>query len=189
MLRLGWPLVVLAALSLTACLDDPAVRIPLPAGLQRAADGLRAIGQGRQVDELVLAMNRAAEAAMPGARPLLMEAVRSMSVEDALRIVRGGETSVTDFFAAKTRSALSARLLPVVAAQTGRLQLAARYDAIARRGALFGFVKPEDASVDRYVTRRALDALYRRIGDEERRIRADPAGTGSAVLRAVFGGR
>ena len=106
-----------------------------------------------------------------------------------LRIVRGGETSVTDFFAAKTRSALSERLLPVVAAQTGRLQLAARYDAIARRGALFGFVKPEDASVDRYVTRRALDALYRRIGDEERRIRADPAGTGSAVLRAVFGGR
>ena len=168
-------------------LGNPQVRIPLPGALNSAASMLRAIGQERRVDELVTAMNRAAEAAVPMARPLLVNAVKSMSVEDAVRIVRGGDTSVTDFFAAKTRGPLAERFLPIVAEQTRKVSLAAKYDAVASTGSAFGLIKPEDANVEQYVTRKALDGLYLMIGQEEKKIRADPLGTGSAILRAVFG--
>jgi hypothetical protein len=170
-------------------LDNPRVRIPLPGGLDKAAALLRNLGQGRRVDELVDAMNRAAEAAVPEARPLLVNAVKTMSVEDAVRIVRGGDTSVTDFFAAKTRPALAARFLPIVARETQKVSLAEKYDAVASRGAAFGLVRPEDADVAQYVTRKALDGLFLTIGEQEKRIRADPLGTGSALLAAVFGRR
>jgi len=170
-------------------LDNPQVRIPLPGALERAASMLRAIGQGRRVDDLVDSMNRAAEQAVPEARPLLVNAVKSMSVDDAVRIVRGGDTSVTDFFAAKTRAPLGEKFLPVVTAETQKVSLAAKYDAVASKGSLFGLVRPEDASVEQYVTRKALDGLYFMIGQEEKKIRADPVATGSALLKAVFGGR
>lgn len=170
-------------------LDDPRVRIPLPEGLEGAATLMRSLGQGQRVDELVTAMNRAAEAAVPEARPLLLDAVKSMSVEDAVRIVRGGDTSVTDFFAAKTREPLSARFRPIVEAQTRKVSLARKYDAVARKGATFGLLKQQEADVEGYVTRKALDGLYRVIGEEEKKIRADPVATGSALLKAVFGGR
>jgi len=168
-------------------LANPQVRIPLPGALESAASMLRAIGQQRRVDELVTAMNRAAEAAVPEAKPLLVNAVRSMSVEDAVRIVRGGDTSVTDFFAGKTREPLGEKFLPIVAEQTRKVSLAARYDEVAGKGAAFGLVKKEDANVEEYVTRKALDGLYLMIGQEEKKIRSDPVATGSALLRAVFG--
>ena len=170
-------------------LDNPQVRIPLPPALKGAASMLRAIGQQRRVDDLVDSMNRAAEQAVPAARPLLLNAVRSMSVEDAVRIVRGGDTSVTDFFASKTRSALGEKFLPIVSAETHRLALTEKYDAVAGKGSALGLVRPEDANVEQYVTRKALDGLFLMIGQEERKIRADPAGTGSALLKAVFGRR
>ena len=169
-------------------LDNPQVRIPLPGGLKTAASMLRAIGQQQRVDELVDSMNRAAEQAVPAARPLLLDAVHAMSVEDAVRIVRGGDTSVTDFFAAKTRAPLGERFLPIVGAETRKVSLAAKYDAVASKGSAFGLIKPEDANVEQYVTRKALDGLFLMIGQEERKIRADPVGTGSAILKAVFGG-
>jgi len=169
-------------------LDNPQVRIPLPGALERAASMLRAIGQGQRVDDLVNSMNRAAEQAVPEARPLLVHAVRSMSVDDAVRIVRGGDTSVTDFFAAKTRAPLGDKFLPIVTTETQKVSLAAKYDAVASKGSLFGLIKPEDASVEQYVTRKALDGLYFMIGQEEKKIRADPVATGSAILKAVFGG-
>jgi hypothetical protein len=170
-------------------LDNPKVRIPLPGALDKAATLLRNLGQGRRVDELVDAMNRAAEAAVPEARPLLVNAVRTMSVEDAVRIVRGGDTSVTDFFAGKTRPALSERFLPIVTRETEKVSLAEKYNAVASKGSAFGLVRPEDANVQQYVTRKALDGLFLMIGEEEKRIRADPVATGSALLKAVFGGR
>jgi hypothetical protein len=168
-------------------LDNPQVRIPLPAALKSAATMLRAIGQQRRVDELVTAMNRAAEQAVPAAKPLLVNAVRTMSVDDAVKIVRGGDTSVTDFFAAKTRAQLGAKFLPIVTAETNKLALTAKYDAVAGKGVALGLVKAEDASVEQYVTRKALDGLFLMIGQEEKKIRADPVGSGSAILKAVFG--
>lgn len=169
-------------------LDDPRVKIPLPAGLDRAASMLRAIGQQQRVDDLVNSMNRAAEMAVPAAKPLLLNAVHEMSVEDAVKIVRGGDTSVTDFFAAKTRAPLGEKFLPIVTAETQKVSLAAKYNAVASKGSAFGLVKPEDANVAQYVTRKALDGLFFMIAQEERKIRADPVGTGSALLKSVFGG-
>ena len=169
-------------------LDDPRVKIPLPAALDRAASMLRAIGQQQRVDDLVNSMNRAAEMAVPAAKPLLLNAVHEMSVEDAVKIVRGGDTSVTDFFAAKTRAPLGEKFLPIVTAETQKVSLAAKYNAVASKGSAFGLVKPEDANVAQYVTRKALDGLFFMIAQEERKIRADPVGTGSALLKSVFGG-
>ena len=169
-------------------LGNPKVRIALPGFLDNAAKLLRATGQRERVDELVTAMNRAAEQAVPLAEPLLRNAVKSLSVDDALRLVRGGETSVTDFFAGKTREPLAIQFLPIVTKATERVSLASKYDAVAGRAAGLGLVKTEDANLQRYVTRKALDGLYLMIGEEERKIRRDPVGTGSAVLRKVFGG-
>jgi len=168
-------------------LDNPKVRIPLPGALDQAAKMLKMIGQQARVDELVTAMNRAAEAAVPEGRAVLADAVRSMSVEDAQRIVTGGDTSVTDFFARKTREPLTAKFLPIVTRATERVSLAQKYDAVAGKAAGMGLVKGEDADVRHYVTGKTLDGLYLMIGEEERRIRSDPVGTGSAILKKVFG--
>ena len=168
-------------------LDNPKVRIPLPGALDQAAKMLKMIGQEARVDELVTAMNRAAEAAVPEGRAVLADAVRSMSVEDAQRIVTGGETSVTDFFARKTREPLTAKFLPIVARATERVSLAQKYDAVAGKAAGMGLVKGDEADVRHYVTGKTLDGLYLMIGEEERRIRSDPVGTGSAILKKVFG--
>ena len=148
---------------------------------------LKATGQGRRVDELVTAMNRAAEAAVPHARALLVSAVKSMSVDDAVKIVQGGDTSVTQFFTAKTREPLGVQFLPIVARATEKVSLARKYDALAGRAAGFGLMKKEDANLNGYVTGKALDGLYFMIGEEEKKIRKDPVGTGSAILKKVFG--
>ena len=169
-------------------LGNPKVRIPLPGFLESAAKLMRATGQRKQVDELVTAMNRAAEQAVPLAGPLLRDAVKAMSVEDALRLVRGGDTAVTDFFAGKTREPLGVKFLPIVGQATERVALASKYDAVAGKAAGLGLMKGEDADLKRYVTRKALDGLYLVIGEEERKIRRDPVGTGSALLKRVFGG-
>jgi hypothetical protein len=168
-------------------LGNPKVRIPLPGFLDDAARLLRFTGQQRRVDELVTAMNRAAEAAVPEAKGLLVAAVKSMSLGDARRIVGGGEDSVTRFFADKTRAPLTRRFLPIVTRETKRVDLAARFNAVAGKAANLGLVKGDDANIERYVTRKALDGLYLMIGEEERKIRRDPVGTGSAILAKVFG--
>jgi hypothetical protein len=168
-------------------LGNPKVRIPLPGFLADAAELLKAVGQQRRVDELVTAMNRAAEAAVPEAKALLVSAARSMSVEDALGIVRGEDDSVTQFFAAKTREPLGIKFLPIVTRATERVALARKYNAVAGRASTLGLVNKQDANVQQYVTGKALDGLYLMIGEEERKIRRDPVGTGSAILKKVFG--
>jgi hypothetical protein len=168
-------------------LGNPQVRIPLPGYLKDAARLLNAIGRRQQVEELEVAINRAAENAVPLAKKLLSDAVKNMSVGDAKRILTGGDTSVTAFFADKTREPLSLQFLPVVRQATSRVGLAEKYDRIAKKGVALRLVKTEDASIDHYVTRKALDALYLVIGEEEKKIRRDPVGTGSALLTRVFG--
>ncbi len=168
-------------------LGNPKVRIPLPSGLDSAAKLLRGIGQGQQVDELVTAMNRAAEAAVPQSRQLLSDAVARMSVNDAKKILTGGDTSVTRFFADKTRKPLGVSFLPIVTEQTEKVALAEKYNAVAGKAAGFGLVRKEDANVQEYVTGKALDGLYLMIGEEEKKIRRDPVGTGSDLLKKVFG--
>ena len=168
-------------------LGNPRVRIPLPGYLNDAAKLMRKLGQGGRVDALETAMNRAAEAAVPAARTLLVQTVKDISVEDALKIVRGGDTSVTDFFAGKTRVPLTAKFLPIVTRETEKVQLADKYNAVAAKAAGMGLLKDKDANLQQYVTAKALDGLYAVIGEEEKKIRRDPVGTGSAILRKVFG--
>jgi hypothetical protein len=168
-------------------LDNPKVRIPLPGILNDAGRLLKATGQGARVDELVTAMNRAAELAVPEAKTLLVSTVKAMSVEDARRIVTGGDNSVTQFFANKTRQPLGVKFLPIVTRATERVRLADKYNAVAGKAAGMGLVKPQDASIQQYVTGKALDGLYLMIGEEEKKIRRDPVGTGSAILKKVFG--
>jgi hypothetical protein len=168
-------------------LGNPKVRIPLPGFLEDASKLLKLTGQGKRVDELVTSMNRAAEAAVPMGRDVLVGAVKSMSVTDAKNILAGGDNSVTQFFAEKTRLPLGDKFLPIVTKATEKVGLAKQYNKVAGRAAGIGLVKSEDANIQRYVTGKSLDGLYTIIGEEERKIRQDPVGTGSAILKKVFG--
>ncbi len=168
-------------------LGNPKVRIPLPGQLERAAKLLRQFGQGRRIDELVTTMNRAAEQAVPMGKDLLVGAVQSMTVTDAKNILAGGETSVTEFFATKTRAPLGQRFLPVVTQATEKVGLTQQYNSFAGKAAAYGLLRKEDANLAQYVTGKTLDGLYVMIGEEERKIRRDPVGTGSDILRRVFG--
>jgi hypothetical protein len=168
-------------------LGNPKVRIPLPGYLQDASQLLRTLGQGKRLDKLETAMNRAAEAAVPEAKALLVNAVKSMSVQDAKQILRGGDTSVTEFFSSKTREPLGARFLPIVSRATEKVGLARQYNEVVDRVGRFGIVDPQTARIEPYVTAKALDGLFFVIGEEEKKIRGDPVGTGSAILRKVFG--
>jgi hypothetical protein len=168
-------------------LDNPKVRIPLPGFLNEAAKIAKFTGQQKRVDELVTAMNRAAEAAVPQAKSLLVNAVKAMSVEDGKQILTGGDNAVTNFFAGKTRAPLSVTFLPIVTRATEKVALADKYNALAGKASGLGLVRKEDANIQQYVTGKALDGLYLMIGEEERKIRQDPIGTGSAILSKVFG--
>ena len=168
-------------------LDNPKVRIELPGYLNEAAKVLKFTGQQRRVDELVTAMNRAAEAAVPEAKTLLVNAVKSMSVEDGRQILTGGDNSATQFFADKTRAPLAVKFLPIVTRATEKVSLAGKYNKVAGQAASFGLVNKDEANIQSYITGKALDGLYLMIGEEERKIRADPIGTGSAILKKVFG--
>ncbi len=168
-------------------LNNPRVKIALPGFLEQAAKVLQFTGQQQRVDDLETAMNRAAESAVPQAGPLLENAVKSMSVEDARRILTGGNDAVTLFFADKTRASLSTKLLPVVTRATQKVALTDKYNAVAGRAAGLGLIGKDDADIEHYVTARTLDGLYLMIGEEERKIRQDPVGTGSALLQKVFG--
>ncbi|MEO7401261.1 MAG: DUF4197 domain-containing protein [Polaromonas sp.] len=181
----------LAAVSLLGRADgflgNPKVRIPLPGYLEDASKLLKNFGQGKKIDELVTAMNRAAESAVPMGKDLLVGAVRAMNVNDAKNILSGGETSVTNFFAEKTRAPLGVKFLPVVNQATEKVGLANKYNEFAGKAAGFGLVKKEDANLQHYVTGKTLDGLYLIIGEEEKKIRQDPVGTGSAIIGKVFG--
>ena len=167
-------------------LGNPKVRIPLPGILDSAAKLLKTTGQQKKVDELITAMNRAAEAAVPQARTLLINTAKSISLDDAIKIVRGGDNAVTEYFAGKTRAPLGEQFLPIVTKATEKVALADKFNAVAGRAAQLGLLKGDDANIQRYVTGKSLDGLYLMIGEEERKIRRDPVGTGSAILRKVF---
>lgn len=166
---------------------NAALRIPLPPSLQKAEKAMHMFGMGKQADDLVLSMNRAAEAAVPEARTLLVDAVRAMTLEDAKGILTGGQTSATDFFRRKTEATLTERFGPIVKATTDRIGLAQQYNQYAGMAAQFNLIDKQQASVEQYVTQQALDRLYTVIGEKEAAIRANPMQAGSALLKKVFG--
>ncbi|HEY5898412.1 MAG TPA: DUF4197 domain-containing protein [Burkholderiales bacterium] len=168
-------------------LGNPQVRIPLPESAQRAERLLRRFGMGSYADELQVTMNRAAEAAVPEARSLFIESVKKMTVQDAKGIVSGGDTAGTEYFRRTTREQLHRRFLPIVQQATARVDLARKYEDYADKAAAVGLLKKEDADLDQYVTAKALEGLYFMVGEEEKKIRKDPIGAGSSIIRKVFG--
>ena len=168
-------------------LKNPSVRIGLPPALRSAEAVIRSIGMGTQADDLVLRMNRAAEAVVPQARTLLTNAVKKMSVQDAKGILTGGDDAATQYFKRTTSEPLAKQFQPIVKKAMEKVKLAEKYNEIAASGARFGLVKDEDAKLEDYVTRRALDGLFVAIAEEEKKIRKDPAGAASSIIRKVFG--
>lgn len=168
-------------------LSNPKVKIPLPPALERINTALKFAGMGKQADELVVAMNRAAEAAVPEAKNLLVDAVKKMSVQDAKAILTGGDTSATDYFRRSTQAQLTQRFLPVVKKATDRVGLAAQYNALAGQASQFGFVGRDQATIESYVTGKALDGLYLMIAEQEKAFRQNPVGATSDIVRKVFG--
>ncbi len=168
-------------------LNNDKVKIGLPSVLDKAMPLLRMTGQGQKLDDLVVSMNHAAEQAVPLAKPLLLNAVKSMSVTDAKNILTGGDTSVTDFFKQKTSAQLGQKFLPIVKGVTDRNGLSAQYNSVMGQVGKTGMVPAQQSTVEGYVTQRALDGLYTIIGEEEKAIRQDPVGAGSAIIGKVFG--
>lgn len=166
---------------------NPQVKIPLPPSLKSVESGLRLIGMKKQADELVLTMNRAAEAAVPEAKQLLVDAVKKMSVQDAKGILTGGQTSATEYFKRTTQSDLGKRFLPIVRKATDRVGLAQQYNSIAGQGSALGLIKEDQATIEGYVTQKALDGLYFMIGEQEKAFRANPLGASSDIVKKVFG--
>ena len=163
------------------------VKIPLPPNMQKIESGLRMMGMKKQADELVLSMNRAAEAAAPEAQQLLVDAVKKMSVQDAKAILTGGDTAATDYFRRTTQDQLTQRFLPIVKKSTDRVGLAQQYNSLAGQGASLGLVKKDDATIETYVTRKALDGLYLMIAEQEKAFRQNPVGATSDIVKKVFG--
>jgi hypothetical protein len=166
---------------------NPKVKIPLPPALKQVESGLRMMGMKKKADELVLSMNRAAEAAAPEAKQLLVDAVKKMSVQDAKSILTGGDTAATEYFKRTTSAQLTQRFLPIVKKATDRVGLAQQYNNLAGQGSSLGLIKKEDASIENYVTQKALDGLYLMIAEQEKSFRQNPVGAASSIVKKVFG--
>jgi len=136
---------------------------------------------------LVLKMNRAAEAAVPEAKTLLIDSVKKMSLADAKNILSGPEDAATQYFKRTTSTALTEKFLPVVQKATQDVQLAQQYNRFAEMGSRFGIVKKEQVNLEQYVTQKTLDGVYLMIAKEEAAIRKDPIGQASKLLKKVFG--
>ncbi len=166
---------------------NPDVKIPLPNSLRKVERGLKLIGMGDQSDALVLKMNRAAEAAAPEAKALLIDSIKQMSMADAKAILTGPEDAATQYFKRTTSTKMGEKFLPIVKDATSKVKLAQTYNQYAELGSQFGIVNQEDANIEQYVTNKALDGMYLMIAKEEAAIRKDPVGQASNLLKKVFG--
>jgi hypothetical protein len=174
---------------------DQAVKILVPGKMRKAADTLRSVGAGKHVDAFELSMNRAAEQAVPAAAGILSDAVRQMSLRDAIGLVRGGDTSATDFFRRTSEQKLFDAFRPIVAKQTQATGVTRKYKDFTKKnggtmalllGGDSGRAADHNLDLDDYVTREAIDGLFQVIAEQERRIRQDPTARTSELLRRVF---
>jgi hypothetical protein len=168
-------------------LDNPQVKIQLPPKLAKAEGALKMLGLGGQADELVTAMNRAAEAAVPESKPLLKQALKQMTLADAKQILTGGDDAATQYFKRVTYEPLKIKFAPIIDRETAKVKLAESYNSVAQKAVALGVLKPDDASLQSYVTAKTLDGLFTMMAQEERAIRKDPLGQASSLLKKVFG--
>ena len=166
---------------------NPKIKIPMPEKLQTMEKGLRAVGQGDQVDEFVLSMNRAAERAAPEAKAIFWDAIREMSFRDAEKILNGSDTAATEYFRRKTTERLATAFRPIVSDAMNQVGVTRQYKELVGRAQSIPFLKTEDLDIDDYVVRKGLDGLFYVLGEEERKIRREPAARVTDLLKDVFG--
>ena len=170
-------------------LKNAAIKILLPDKLQSLDRGLRLVGYGPQIDELVVGMNRAAEKAAPGAKQIFWDAIGAMSIDDARRILNGSNTAATDYFKGKTTTQLTTAFKPVVEKSMGQVGVTRQYQDLVGRARSIPFLDVESFDLDHYVVGRALDGLFHVVGEEEAKIRTNPAARTTDLLREVFSRR
>lgn len=167
--------------------NDPDVRIGLPGNLGKVAKTMKMMGMGAQVEQLELTMNKAAEAAVPQAQALLLDAVKKMTIGDAKAILAGPQDSATQYLNRTSREQIRARFLPIVKQATDQVGLAQQYNAFAGAATNFGVVDAKSANLEGYVTEQALNGLFEVIAEQEASIRQNPAGAATSLAKKVFG--
>lgn len=167
-------------------LGNEKVRIPLPDNLQKIDDTMRQFGLGQYSDELITTMNRAAEAAVPEAQALLIGAISRMTVADAANILTGKPDAATQYFRSNTETALTGKFRPIVANSMKKVKLTDKYNQFASTGAQFGLVDPQNANLNDYITRKALDGLFLMMAEQEKVIRANPLQATGNLAKKVF---
>lgn len=170
-------------------LGNPQVKIPLPKNLQKVEKTLRFAGQGKKVDEFVEAMNRAAEKAVPVAVDIFTDAILQMTFNDARQILFSGQDdAATQFFRRTSQDKLRVKFRPIVEDFTGKVGVTQKYKQMLGKNSLIGAIAGKDAQdLDGYITEKALDGLFLMVAKEERKIRRDPIGRTTSILRKVFG--
>ena len=163
------------------------IKILMPEKLRTFEKGLRAVGYGPQVDEFVLSMNRAAEQAAPHAKQIFWDAIGEMTFEDARKILSGGDTSATEYFKGKTTNKLTTAFKPPVSNAMNEVGVTRQYKELTGRYESIPFVKKESFDLDQYVVTKALDGLFHMVGEEEKKIRKNPAARTTDLLKEVFG--
>ena len=165
---------------------NAAIKILMPDKLRKLDKGLRAVGLGSQLDAFVLSMNRAAERAAPSAKSIFKEALTKMTFSDAKRILRGGDTAATEYFRDKTSELLTASFLPIVSSSLGEVGATKNYKDLVGRYSALPLVSAPSLDLDQYVTGKSLEGLFHMLGEEERKIRKDPAARVTKLLKDVF---
>jgi Protein of unknown function (DUF4197) len=164
-------------------LGNAAVKIPLPGILQDVAKVAKVLGMGKQIDELTVSMNRAAESAVPQAKDMLVGAAKGLTLTDAKNILTGGETSVTEFFKSKTETPLFGKFLPIVASIVSKVGLAQQYNGLVEKLP----VKGKAGKIENHVTTKSLTGMFYMIGQQEIGFRQNPLGAGGGIIGKVFG--
>jgi hypothetical protein len=181
------------AVDLTGRLDgylaNEAIKILMPPDLRRFESALRTVGFGPQLDELVVGMNRAAERAAPAARAIFVDAITAMTFEDVRRILNGGDTAATEYFQGKTTTRLTTAFRPVVERSLNEVGVARQWKDLSAQARTIPFLNVESFDLDGYVVGKGLDGLFHVLGEEERKIRRDPAARVTDLLKDVFGRR
>lgn len=166
---------------------NQAIKILMPEKIRKVADVLGKIGYQKQVDEFVLSMNRAAEKAAPKAKAIFIDAIKGMSIEDARKILGGGDTAATEYFEQKTRGKLYDEFKPVISSSMNQVGCTRSYKEMMGKYDSIPFVSKQSLDLDHYVTNKALDGLFYMVGQEEEKIRTDPAARVTDLLKTVFG--
>ena len=165
---------------------NQAIKILMPEKLRTMESGLRMVGYGPQVDEFVLSMNRAAEQAAPHAKKIFWDAVGEMTFDDAQKILNGPQTAATDYFKGKTTDKLTVAFRPVVDQAMNEVGVTRQYKELIGQFQAIPFVRMEAFDIDRYVVGKSLDGLFHMVGQEEIKIRTNPAARVTDLLKEVF---